>query len=74
LWGVGQRVFFLHDGRTNDLLAAIEAHSSLSKNCLTARSNVPNEACASEANMVVARFKALSASQRQNILDFLRSL
>src|SRR5215475_2860491 len=26
LWGVGQRVFFLHDGRTNDLLTAIEQH------------------------------------------------
>ena len=28
LWGVGQRVFFLHDGRTNNLLEAIEAHQS----------------------------------------------
>ena len=28
LWGVGQRLFFLHDGRTNDLLAAIKAHAS----------------------------------------------
>src|SRR5207248_2351556 len=28
LWGVGQRIFFLHDGRTRDLLAAIEAHES----------------------------------------------
>jgi hypothetical protein len=26
LWGVGQRQFFLHDGRTNDLTAAIAAH------------------------------------------------
>lgn len=25
LWGVGQRLFFLHDGRTNDLLVAINA-------------------------------------------------
>src|SRR5215467_10360742 len=28
LWGVGQRMFFLHDGRTSDLLAAIQAHFS----------------------------------------------
>jgi hypothetical protein len=28
LWGIGQRLFFLHDGRTSDLLAAIKAHSS----------------------------------------------
>src|ERR1700726_3490896 len=28
LWGVGQRIFFLHDGRTSDLLAAIQAHAS----------------------------------------------
>jgi hypothetical protein len=28
LWGVGQRMFFLHDGRTSDLLQAILAHFS----------------------------------------------
>src|SRR5262249_3821961 len=28
LWGIGQRTFFLHDGRTSDLLAAIQAHFS----------------------------------------------
>ena len=28
LWGVGQRVFFLHDGRTADLVEAIEDHKS----------------------------------------------
>jgi CxxC motif-containing protein (DUF1111 family) len=28
LWGVGQRIFFLHDGRTSDLVAAIEAHAN----------------------------------------------
>jgi CxxC motif-containing protein (DUF1111 family) len=27
LWGLGQRLFFLHDGRTSDLLQAIEAHA-----------------------------------------------
>jgi CxxC motif-containing protein (DUF1111 family) len=58
LWGAGQRVFFLHDGRTSDLLAAIRAHASQG----------------SEANVVVQRFNALGSSEQQDILDFLRSL
>ena len=28
LWGVGQRIFFLHDGRTSDIAQAVEAHAS----------------------------------------------
>ena len=28
LWGVGQRIFFLLDGRTADLLVAIQAHAN----------------------------------------------
>jgi CxxC motif-containing protein (DUF1111 family) len=28
LWGLGQRIFFLHDGRTDDLITAIRAHRS----------------------------------------------
>ena len=59
LWGLGQRIFFLHDGRTKDLLQAIEAHSSPT---------------GSEANGVINRFNALSASDQQNILNFLRAL
>jgi CxxC motif-containing protein (DUF1111 family) len=58
LWGVGQRVFFLHDGRTNNLLTAIEDHAS----------------SGSEANAVIAQFNLLSVTQQQNILNFLRSL
>jgi CxxC motif-containing protein (DUF1111 family) len=27
LWGLGQRIFLLHDGRITDLMAAIQAHS-----------------------------------------------
>jgi hypothetical protein len=64
LWGVGQRIFFLHDGRTDDLLKAIREHSS------PATSNYP----ASEANSVVRRFNRLSPPDQQAILDFLRSL
>jgi CxxC motif-containing protein (DUF1111 family) len=58
LWGLGQRIFFLHDGRSSDLLSAIRAHQS----------------SGSEANGVVTRFTGLSETQRQNLLNFLRSL
>jgi CxxC motif-containing protein (DUF1111 family) len=58
LWGVGQRVFFLHDGRTTNLVDAIEAHKS----------------GGSEANKVIDRFNSLKVEQRQDIINFLRSL
>jgi CxxC motif-containing protein (DUF1111 family) len=58
LWGVGQRLFLLHDGRTSNLLTAISAHSS----------------SGSEANTVVLNFNALSVSDKQDVLNFLRSL
>jgi CxxC motif-containing protein (DUF1111 family) len=58
LWGLGQRIFFLHDGRTNDLMQAIQAHQS----------------DGSEANQVISNFQNLSPSQQQDLLNFLRSL
>jgi len=58
LWGIGQRVYFLHDGRTNDLMQAIVAHSS------------PG----SEANQVIRMFNGLPEPDQQNLLNFLRSL
>ena len=58
LWGLGERVFFLHDGRTSNLLAAIQAHAS----------------SGSEANTVVQRFNSLTSAQQQDMLNFLRSL
>jgi CxxC motif-containing protein (DUF1111 family) len=59
LWGLGQRIFFLHDGRTTNLLAAIEAH----------------ESNGSEASQTELNFdQLLTPSQRQDILNFLRSL
>lgn len=58
LWGLGQRVFFLHDGRTSDLLEAIKAHAS------------PG----SEANSVIRIFNTLPPDKQQELLDFLRSL
>lgn len=58
LWGLGQRIFFLHDGRTSNLIEAIEEHAS------------PG----SEANSVIDRFRGLSSNQKQDLLNFLRSL
>jgi CxxC motif-containing protein (DUF1111 family) len=58
LWGLGQRVFFLHDGRSDDLKDAIREHSSTG----------------SEANAVVSKFNNLSEFQKQDLLNFLRSL
>ena len=58
LWGLGQRIFFLHDGRTTNLLTAITAHRS----------------SGSEANAVVANYNSLTASQKQDLVNFLRSL
>jgi CxxC motif-containing protein (DUF1111 family) len=34
LWGLAQRLFFLHDGRTSDLLAAIQDHFSKATDCV----------------------------------------
>lgn len=58
LWGLGQRLFFLHDGRTSDLIQAIQAHSSNG----------------SEADLVIKKYNGLKASQQQDLLNFLRSL
>jgi CxxC motif-containing protein (DUF1111 family) len=58
LWGVGQRVFFLHDGRTSNLIQAILDHAG------------PG----SEANQVVQNYMQLSPQDQQDLINFLRSL
>jgi CxxC motif-containing protein (DUF1111 family) len=58
LWGVGQRIFFLHDGRTRDLKRAITEHRS----------------SGSEANAVIDLFNNLPPRLKQDLLNFLRSL
>jgi CxxC motif-containing protein (DUF1111 family) len=58
LWGLGQRLYFLHDGRTTDLIQAIQEHNSTG----------------SEANLVVKKYNSLNSSQQQDLLNFLRSL
>jgi CxxC motif-containing protein (DUF1111 family) len=66
LWGLGKRIFFLHDGRTQDLREAIEAHAHGS----VVNPNYPE----SEAHPSVDAFQALSEWDKQNLLNFLRSL
>jgi CxxC motif-containing protein (DUF1111 family) len=58
LWGAGQRIFFLHDGRTSDIYQAIQDHASQG----------------SEANGVIRNFNLLSLSDQQAVVNFLRSL
>jgi CxxC motif-containing protein (DUF1111 family) len=79
LWGAGQRIFFLHDGRAGPanggLLKAILAHESTNSACTERQTFTPDGvACRSEANGIVARFEDLSSSEQQDILNFLRSL
>ena len=62
--GLGQRIFFLHDGRTKDLLDAIRAHAS----------GGDKRFSPSEANKVIDLFSALKESEKQDILNFLRGL
>ncbi len=62
LWGLGQRLFFLHDGRTADLLQAILAHQSPGKICSSQTSPASLRGCGSEANAVIANFGALNSS------------
>lgn len=64
LWGLGQRIFFLHDGRTNNLLVAIQAHQSGS----------PFSHDGSEANGVIRKYNDLTENQKQDLLNFLRAL
>jgi len=62
LWGVGQRIFFLHDGRATPanggLLRAIQDH----------------QGHGSEANQVISLFNQLSPQNQQDLLNYLRSL
>src|ERR1700691_4497038 len=62
LWGVGQRIFFLHDGRATPanggLLRAIQNHAGNG----------------SEANKVIVLFNHLSNQDQQDLLNYLRSL
>jgi CxxC motif-containing protein (DUF1111 family) len=58
LWGLGQRIFLLHDGRSTDLVDTINQHSGRG----------------SEANNVIRNFHQIPPQQQQDLLNFLRSL
>jgi CxxC motif-containing protein (DUF1111 family) len=59
LWGVGQRIFLLHDGRTTNIITAILQHDSNG----------------SEADIVIDNFQfGLSTQSQQDLVNFLRSL
>ncbi len=58
LWGLGQRLFFMHDGRTTDVAQAIREHGT----------------AGSEAYQTTAKFESLSVADKQDLLNFLRSL
>jgi len=64
LWGLGQRIFFLHDGRTFELIQAIQAHKSAGDATFGP----------SEANAVIDNFNKLPEGKKQDLLNFLRSL
>jgi len=85
LWGVGQRVYFLHDGRTSDLLQAIQLHAGgpFRGGAGTAGTNAADATAsrgaswggvASEANKVISNFNNLPDASQQDLLNFLRSL
>ena len=84
LWGLGKRIFFLHDGRTSDLVQAIEEHRSLSTVSFRCRllsffglsrlCGPDDGTTASEANAVVEQYKRRQDTEKQDLLNFLRSL
>src|SRR5262249_52327342 len=80
LWGVGQRVFFMHDGRASDLLTAILDHVAPTPTPKTivfsaaAAFDIDNTINKSQAQQVINNFRALSPADQQNLLNFLRAL
>jgi CxxC motif-containing protein (DUF1111 family) len=77
LWGIGQRLFFMQDGRANDLLTAIVDHAPQATALSTSCSSTISEACG-----VIVLFNQLppvtpagtTTPSQQDILNFLRSL
>lgn len=89
LWGLGQRFFLLHDGRTQDLMTAIQDHFSPTSNCTTVTSisesfilngspitvqPVTTQTCGSDANTVITNFRNLLQSNPQDIQDLFNFL
>jgi CxxC motif-containing protein (DUF1111 family) len=77
LWGIGQRAFFLHDGRCGDVLCAITGHAPNATDLSSSCSSTSGEAC-----QTIVNFNQLpdttppgtTTPSKQDILNFLRSL
>jgi hypothetical protein len=70
LWGAGQRLFFMHDGRATSLTQAISDHCLAQSNTADPTDGFPvGEAC-----IVMDKYNALTVTQKQQLLKFLRSL
>jgi len=87
LWGLGQRLFFLHDGRSTDLWDAIEQHASNGLDNVQSTSFsqfnangsdftpfAQSSSYASEADGVINNFNYLSSQEQNDLIAFLRSL
>jgi hypothetical protein len=77
LWGLGQRLSFLHDGRTSDLMVAVRDHRSVAGSDggdNPERDGSSRRYGPSEANRGIDVFDSLPEEDKQAILDFLRSL
>jgi hypothetical protein len=72
LWGVGQRIFFLHDGRDQDLIAATRDHATIGSTC--SPTPVVTSSTSSEATQVINRFNCLTPPHQQDLINYLRSL
>jgi CxxC motif-containing protein (DUF1111 family) len=64
LWGVGQRLFFLHDGTATNLVDAINAHSG---EAAPVKDNFNGVGADAKSNLT-------TTTERQNLIYFLRSL
>lgn len=89
LWGLGQRLFLMHDGKNKDLLSAILRHGDFSGNCTDVTSvaetftlngsvitipGVLTQTCGSDANQVITNFNNRLKSSASDISDLFKFL
>jgi CxxC motif-containing protein (DUF1111 family) len=70
LWGLGQRIFFLPDGRTKNLINPILYHARGDDSLFQGDRRYPD----SEASAVINRYKKLPEQDKQDLLTFWCSL
>src|SRR5260221_4566575 len=70
LWGVGQRRFFLHDGRADDLMKAVEAPHSRGQECGGSRTPLYRPAAGKTTG---ERLPGVSAKGHEAALRLLRA-